>query len=186
VDFFFLDSALDESRLPLAGTRIIAPRANAIEWEPKMTTRRQVLIGVASSAVLLVAPSVVLARSGPVTLAEFMELSDILTDNEFSLPDQVGAQYQAALDPAALLKLVNATVRQPNEPHTFNDVLRSGALNDPLNALTAQQILTFWYSGLVNGRTADFLGALAWATLEPNETKPPTEKIGFGAWSRRP
>ncbi len=151
-----------------------------------MITRRQVLIGVAGSAALLAAPTFVLAQTGAVTLAEFMELSDILTDNEFSLRDQVGAQYQAALDPAALLKLVNATVRQRNQPQTFNDVLRSGALNDPQNALTTQQILTFWYSGLVNGRTADFLGALAWLTLEPNRTKPPTVKIGFGEWSRRP
>jgi len=151
-----------------------------------MITRRGVFIGVASSAALLVAPTVVLAQSGPVTLAEFMELSEILTDNEFSLRDQVGAQYQAALNPAALLKLVNATVRQRNEPRNFNDVLRSGALNDPLNAQTTQQILTYWYSGLVNGKTADFIEALAWQTQEPNRTKPPTEKIGFGEWSRRP
>jgi Membrane bound FAD containing D-sorbitol dehydrogenase len=150
-----------------------------------MTTRRQALIGVASTA-LLVAPTVMLAQSGSVTLAEFMELSEILTDNEFSLRDQVGAQYQAALNPAALLKLVNATVRRPNAPQTFNDVLRSGALNDLANARTTQQILTYWYSGLVNGKTADFIEALAWLTLEPNETKPPTEKIGFGEWSRRP
>ena len=151
-----------------------------------MITKRQVLIGVAGSAALLVAPTVVLSQSGPVTLSEFMELSDILTDNGFSLRDQVGAQYQAALNPAALLKLVNATVRQANEPQDFDDVLRSGALNDPLNARTTQQILTFWYSGLVNGRTADFIEALAWLTLEPNDTKPPSEKIGFGEWSRRP
>ena len=151
-----------------------------------MIVRRKVLIGVASSAVLLVAPPVVLGQSGPVTLSEFMELSRILTDNEFSLRDQVGAQYQVALDAAALQKLVNATVRRPNEPQNFNDVLRSGALNDLQNAQTTQQILTFWYSGLVNGRTADFIEALAWLTLEPNDTKPPSEKIGFGEWSRRP
>src|SRR6185436_11286338 len=105
---------------------VTRPRGGA-----EMTTRRHVLIGVASSAAMFVAPMVVLAQSGPVTLAEFMELSEILTDNEFSLRDQVGAQYQAALPPAALLKLVNATVRRPNEPRNFNDVLRSGALNDP-------------------------------------------------------
>ena len=151
-----------------------------------MIIRRQVLIGAAGSAALLVAPTVLRAQAAPVTLAEFMELSDILTDNAFSLRDQVGAQYQAALNAAALLQLVNATVRRANAPQTFNDVLRSGALNDPLNARTAQQILTFWYSGLVNGRTADFIEALAWLTLEPNRTKPPTEKIGFGEWSRRP
>lgn len=151
-----------------------------------MITRRQAVMGGAGSAALLVAPAFVLAQSGPVTLAEFMELSEILTDDQFSLRDQVGAQYQAALDPAALLRLVNATVRQRNEPRNFDDVLRSGALNDPSNALTTQRILTFWYSGLVNGRTADFIEALAWLTLEPNDTKPPTEKIGFGEWSRRP
>lgn len=151
-----------------------------------MISRRQVLIGVAGSPALLVGPIAVLAQSGPTPLAEFMELSDILTDNEFSLRDGVGAQYQAALDAAALQRLVNATVRQRNEPRTFNDVLRSGALNDPQNAQTVQRILTFWYSGLVGGRTADYVEALAWLTLEPNDTEPPTEEIGFGAWSRRP
>ena len=152
-----------------------------------IVTRRQVIVGIGSSAVLLIAPaSLVLAQTAPVTLDEFMQLSELLTDNEFSLRDEVGAQYQAALNPAALLKLVNATVRSKNQPDDFDDILRSGALNDPLNALTTQQILTYWYSGLVNGRTADFIEALAWLTLEPNETNPPTEKIGFGDWSRRP
>lgn len=151
-----------------------------------MISRREVLIGVAGSTALLLAPTAVLAQTRQVALAEFMALSDILTDNEFSLRDPVGAQYLAALDPAALLRLVNATVRQRNEPRSFNDVLRSGALNDPLNASTTQQILTFWYAGLVNGRTADFIEALAWTTLKSNDTEPPTEEIGFGAWSRRP
>jgi hypothetical protein len=69
-----------------------------------------------------------------------MELSRALTDNEFDLVDAVGAQYQAAIDPAALQKLVDATVRSVSPPRTFNDILKSGSLNDQGNALTAQQI----------------------------------------------
>ena len=69
-----------------------------------------------------------------------MELSEALTDNEFSLRDEVGAQYLAALDPADIKKLVQATVRA-GDPKTFNAILASGALNDPPNAATAQQIL---------------------------------------------
>jgi hypothetical protein len=94
-----------------------------------------------------------LAPTASVTLDEFMELSRILTDDVAELRDEVGAQYQAALDPAALKRLVQATVRAANPPKTFNDVLRSGALNDPVNAATTQQILTYWYTGLVGDRT---------------------------------
>ncbi len=90
-----------------------------------------------------------------------MELSEALTDNEFSLRDEVGAQYLAALDPADIQKLVQATVRA-GDPKTFNAILASGALNDPRNAATAQQVLVYWYSGLVGDRTADYLEALAW------------------------
>ena len=50
-----------------------------------------------------------------------MALSEALTDDEFDLRDEVGAQYQAALDPAALSRLVQATVRTANPPRTFND-----------------------------------------------------------------
>ena len=57
--------------------------------------------------------------TGPVTLDEFMELCEALTDNEFSLRDEVGAHYLAALDPAAIKKLVQATVRagDPTDVH---------------------------------------------------------------------
>jgi hypothetical protein len=88
------------------------------------------------------------------------------------------------LDPAALKKLVQATVRAASPPRTFNDVLRSGALNDPGNAATAQQILTYWYTGLVGDRTADYLGALAWETL--GFAVPASTKIGFPKWEERP
>src|SRR5262245_15571426 len=159
-------------------------------------TRREVLFGFASGAALVVAwPRSIAAttifptpvgsvQSGPVTLDEFMELSQILTDDVAQLRDQVGAQYQAALDPAALRRLVQATVRAPNPPRTFNDVLRSGALNDPVNAATAQQILTYWYTGLVGNRTADYLGALSWSTL--GFAEPASTKLGFPKWEERP
>jgi len=158
-------------------------------------TRREVLVGFATGAALAVAwptgiaaaatlPAAPDQAAGPVTLDEFMELSEILTDDVANLRDQVGAQYQAALDPAALRRLVDATVRAPRPPKTFNDVLRSGALNDPVNAATTQQILTSWYSGLVGDRTADYLGALAWSTL--GFAVPASTKIGFPKWEERP
>src|SRR4029078_11994652 len=85
-------------------------------------------------------------RAGPVTLDEFMDLSRILTDNEFSLDDEPGALYLASLvsDGAfnpALRQLVEDTVRADREPKTFDDVLRSGALKGDAAARTAQQIL---------------------------------------------
>jgi D-sorbitol dehydrogenase-like protein len=157
-------------------------------------TRREFLAGIGSGAALAVAwptaaatkrtlpAAVSLAPS--VTLDEFMELSRVLTDDVANLRDQVGAQYQAALDPAALQRLVQATVRAPNPPNTFNDVLRSGALNDAVNAATTQQILTYWYTGLVGNRTADYLEALAWETL--GFAVPASTKIGFPKWEERP
>jgi|SRR5262245_26100727 len=158
-------------------------------------TRREVLAGFASGAAALVVawptriaattlPTAVDQAIGPVTLDEFMRLSEVLTDDVAQLRDEVGVQYQRALDPAALRQLVQATVRAPRPPQTFNDVLRSGALNDPLNAATAQQILTYWYSGLVGDRTADYLGALSWATL--GFAEPASTKLGFPKWEERP
>ena len=147
-------------------------------------TRRQVLVGLAGSAVLVALdPTSVLSATRPVTLSEFMELSRALTDNEFGLRDQVGKQYLAAIDPVALRKLVNATKGK----RTFNEILRSGALNDNGNALTAQLILTYWYSGLVNDKTADYLEALAWESLVDDDLAVvSSEPYGFPKWEDRP
>ena len=41
-----------------------------------------------------------------------------------------------------------------------------------------------WYSGLVDGRTADYLEALAWQALPFAE--PPSTKIGFPKWNEAP
>jgi hypothetical protein len=153
----------------------------------RATTRREVLVGIAGGAALVAGwPThfAAAALSPSVTLDEFMELSEVLTDDVGQLRDEVGAQYQAALDPDALRRLVQVTVRAPHRPDTFNDVLRSGALNDPVNAATAQQILTYWYTGLVGNRTADYLNALAWETL--GFAVPASTKIGFPKWEERP
>ncbi len=122
--------------------------------------------------------------TGPATLAEFMELSEALTDEEFSLRDEVGAQYLAALEPAAITRLVQVTVRSAKPPDTFADVLRSGALDDATNAVTAQQILIYWYSGLVANSTADYLEALAWETLDFAAVA--STPLGFPKWERQP
>ena len=51
-------------------------------------------------------------------------------------------------------------------------------------AETARQVLVHWYSGLVNGRAADYLGALAWETLP--FTEPASTEIGFSKWDDVP
>jgi hypothetical protein len=156
-------------------------------------TRRQVVAGLASSAVFAAWPTTGRAAglfapaTNPATLDEFMTLSEALTDNKFSLKDAVGAHYQAALDPAALQKLVDATVRSADPPKSFQDILTSGALDDDGNALTAQQILTYWYSGLVSNVTADYLDALAWESLQDgNLAKPSSTPYGFPKWEEKP
>lgn len=143
----------------------------------------------ASGGVLTSIPAAAATRAGPVTLDEFMELSRILTDNEFSLDDGPGALYLAFLvaDPAfagPLRQLVQDTVRAPRQPRTFDDVLRSGALRSDAAARTAQQILVLWYSGLVDDRTADYLEALAWESLP--FPKPPSTELGFSKWDEAP
>ncbi len=158
--------------------------------------RRQMLAALAagtltaaSGGILTASPAGAATLAGPVTLDEFMELSRILTDDEFSLDDGPGALYLAFLvaDPAfaaPLRQLVQDTVRAAREPKTFNDVLRSGALRSDPAARTAQQILVLWYSGLVNDRTADYLEALAWESLP--FPKPPSTELGFSKWDEAP
>ena len=154
---------------------------------PLVPSRRQIIAMVGGAAVVAALPSVAEAvTTGPVTLDEFMELSEALTDNEFSLRDEVGAQYLAALDPADIKKLVQATVRA-GDPKTFNAILASGALNDPTNAATAQQVLVYWYSGLVSDRTADYLEALAWESLRDGDLAVVSSTpLGFPDWERKP
>ena len=135
------------------------------------------------------APASAATRTGPVTLDEFMELSRILTDREFSLDDEPGALYLASLvaNPtfaAPLRQLVQDTVRAASEPRTFDEVVRRGALDSKEAAETARQILVLWYSGLVNDRTADYLEALAWETL--SFPKPPSTELGFSKWDEAP
>jgi Membrane bound FAD containing D-sorbitol dehydrogenase len=158
--------------------------------------RRELLAGlaagtltVASGAVLTSAPASAATLARPVTLDEFMDLSRILTDREFSLDDQPGALYLASLvaNPtynAPLRQLVQDTVRAAREPNTFNEVVRSGALLSDPAAETARQILVLWYSGLVDDRTADYLEALAWESLP--FPKPPSTELGFSKWDEAP
>ncbi len=128
-------------------------------------------------------------RAGPVTLDEFLKLSELLTDDVADLPEGAGAAYLAALtaDPVhagPLRSLVGAGVRAPDPPRTFAALVHRGVLNDPATAATAQRILELWYSGLLDGRTIDYLEALAWTTLDFPE--PASTKIGFPKWERRP
>lgn len=176
--------ALQESAFRSSGTRASYPRRREL-----LAALAAGTLTVAAGGILTSAPASAATRTGPVTLAEFMELSRILTDREFSLDDEPGALYLAALvaDPAfaaPLRQLVQDTVRAAREPSTFNEVVRSGALRSDAAARTAQQILVFWYSGLVNDRTADYLEALAWETLP--FPKPPSTPLGFSKWDEAP
>ena len=176
--------ALQESALP------------ALDGHTSHLNRRELLAALAagtltaaSGSVLTSTPASAATPPRPVTLDEFMELSRILTDNEFSLEDEPGALYLASLvaDPtfnAELRQLVQNTVRASREPKTFNDVVASGALRTDTAAMTAQQILVLWYSGLVNDRTADYLEALAWESL--SFPKPASTPLGFSKWDEAP
>ena len=155
-------------------------------------SRRSVVVSTAAvGGVLTAGPSRAVAarRAGPVTLDDFLELSELLTDDVADLPDEAGRVYLAALvgDPAhagPLLRLVEAGVRAPDPPRTFAALVRRGALDEPADAATAQRILELWYSGLSDGRTVDYLEALAWTTLDFPE--PASTEIGFPKWERRP
>ncbi len=176
--------ALHESALRMSDAPTSHPRRREL-----LAALAAGTLTVAAGGVLSPAPASAATRTGPVTLDEFMELSHILTDREFSLDDEPGALYLAALvaDPAfdaPLRQLVQATVRAQREPRTFNEVVRSGALRSDAAARTAQQILVLWYSGLVNDRTADYLEALAWETL--SFPKPPSTELGFSKWDEAP
>ena len=173
-----------------------ASRHGGLDDRTSHVNRRELLAALAagtltaaSGGILTAAPASAATPARPVTLDEFMELSRILTDNEFSLDDGPGAMYLASLvaDPAfnaPLRQLVQDTVRAAREPRTFNDVVRSGALRTDSAARTAQQILVLWYSGLVDDRTADYLEALAWESLP--FPKPPSTELGFSKWDEAP
>lgn len=158
---------------------------------PLVMGRRSLLGGMAATATAAAATVVSPTRAhaanqtGPPEFDEFMDLSEILTDHEFNLRDEVGHQYFEALhnDPS-LLDLVNRTVRLDDPPDTFAEVLRSGALEADANAVMAQQILTYWYSGIVDDQTADYLEALAWEAQD--FATPPSTKLGFPKWEERP
>jgi len=64
------------------------------------------------------------AATGPVTIDEFMALSEALTDDALDLRPSVGARYLAALDAAAIRTLVDATKGKT----TFAAILASGGL----------------------------------------------------------
>lgn len=155
-------------------------------------SRRSLFVGGAIGGGLLTAaapPASAARRTGPVTLDEFLELSELLTDDVADLPEEAGAAYFAALtaDPAhaePLRLLAEAGVRAPDPPRTFAALVRSGALDEPAAAATAQRILELWYSGLLDGGTIDYLEALAWTTLDFPE--PASTEIGFPKWERRP
>ncbi|HEU4338021.1 MAG TPA: sugar dehydrogenase complex small subunit [Nocardioides sp.] len=178
------------------GPEATIPEATILEATIPVASRRELLVGLAGGTLAVTGtdlvsppPARAAARTGRVTLDEFMELSKILTDGEFSLDDEPGALYLASLtnDPELkepLQRLVQDTVRADREPSTFNDVVRSGALRTEEAAKTAQRILVLWYSGLVDDRTADYLEALAWQSLPFAE--PPSTELGFPKWDEAP
>src|SRR4051794_35279469 len=176
--------ALQESALSTSGEPASHPRRREL-----LAALAAGTLTVAAGGALTSAPASAATLTRPVTLDEFMELSRILTDREFSLDDEPGALYLASLvaDPAfsaPLRQLVQDTVRAASEPRTFDEVVRSGALVSKEAAETARQILVLWYSGLVNDRTADYLEALAWETLP--FPKPPSTELGFSKWDEAP
>ena len=159
-------------------------------WQRLLLTRRSLLAAMAGSGVAVAATTLVASpAAAAVSLDEFMELSELLTDKVAGMRDEVGSQYLAFLqsDPAfagPLEELVAVGVRANDPPDTFKQLLATGVLDPQANAETAQQVLILWYSGLVDGRTADYLEALAWTSQDFAE--PPSTELGFPKWEERP
>ena len=155
-----------------------------------LLTRRALLAATAGTGAAVAVTTVgVSPAAAAVSLDEFMELSEVLTDRVGRLRDEAGARYLAALqaDPAhaaALERLVQVAVRRNNPPDTFEELLDTGVLDNQANAETAQQVLIYWYSGIVDDRTAEYLDALAWGAQDFAE--PPSTELGFPDWEDRP
>lgn len=159
-------------------------------WQRLLLTRRSVLAAMAGSGVAVAATTLGASPAAAVvSLDEFMELSEVLTDRVGRLRDEAGAQYLAALqaDPAhaePLERLVQVAVRRNNPPDTFEELVDTGVLDNQANAETAQQVLIYWYSGIVHDRTAEYIDALAWGAQDFAE--PPSTELGFPDWEDRP
>lgn len=157
----------------------------------RLVSRRALLQGLAAGATLVaLGPVLAPPARADVSLDEFLTLSEVLTDDVGNLRDGPGSAYLRSLraDPdhaAALERLVAVAVRGDDPPRTFAELLATGVLDDAATAATAQRVLELWYSGLVDGRTAEYLEALAWVTLE-EFAEPASTEIGFAKWSRRP
>ena len=170
---------------PLSAVTDIAARRHHL-----LLTRRALLAAAAGTGAAVAVTTVGVSPAyGAVSLDEFMELSELLTDKVAGLRDDVGAQYLAFLQstPAfagPLEELVRVGVRADNPPDTFAQLLATGVLGPDANTEAAQQVLILWYSGLVDDRTADYLEALAWTTQDFAE--PPSTKLGFPDWEDRP
>lgn len=155
-----------------------------------LLSRRRLLATAAAGTVAVTATTIAASpAAAAVSLDDFMELSEVLTDRVAGLRDDVGAQYLAALqsDPAhaaPLERLVAVAVRPADAPDTFDQLVATGVLDDPGNARTAQQVLIYWYSGLVGDRTADYLEALAWTSQDFAD--PASTPLGFPDWEDRP
>src|SRR5262245_40844653 len=123
----------------------------------------------------IVVPTVARAQSKPVSLPEFMELSQRLVGRP-KLDPEVGQIYLDALlgDKDNAIHL--ATLVQSNGNPT------------PEQRVIAQTIIEWWYTGVysVDGRPrlATHSGALMWSALQ---MPAPGTCVGpFGAWSRPP
>ncbi len=152
--------------------------------------RRTLLSGAAvGTAALATATAPAPPATAATTFDGFMRLSEVLTDKVANLRDAPGQRYFAFLVSAPafaqpLARLIAVATRPNNPPQTFDQLLATGILNNQENAATAQQVLILWYSGLVDGQTADYLEALAWTAQEFAE--PPSTPLGFPDWEDRP
>ena len=155
-----------------------------------LLTRRSLLAAAAGTGVAVAVTTIGASpATAAVSLDEFMELSEVLTDRVAGMRDEVGSQYLASLQSnptfaGPLERLIEVGVRANNPPRTFDELLRTGVLDPDANAETAQEILILWYSGLVDGRTADYLEALAWTSQDFAD--PASTELGFPKWDERP
>lgn len=129
------------------------------------------------------------------TLAQFMQVSRVLTAFD-DLNDEVrGATYLAALNAqqyqATLALLWVRGGFAAAAPDSVVDLMAAGVYDDPELASLADTVTGYWYSGIYDSapdtqQVATYTQALAWLTLGYRAAGPSTCTGVFGSWASAP
>lgn len=126
-------------------------------------------------------------------LPEFLALSAVLTGMPDLDPD-LGAAFLQAFQAvpgfaAGLDQLIDqAGMRSAQPPNDLESMESAGIFSNEQTASTADQIITAWYSGMVQTEeepiVVTFVDALAWKAL--HFTKPLTICANYAFWAEKP